>query len=149
MIKEISYFLYLYCQRQNKADVNKIKTGRQTRKKCPHHLHNWQRSRLYRGHEYDFLYGQDCLTLASLAHGSFTMRQQVVYEATGQGHTEVMTACSCDISPHGDTLMCQISYDYAKGQKSCGPNTKPCQKKTLKSKVNIVLESWMFATHPL
>ena len=27
----------------------------------------------------------------------------------------------------GDTLMCQIWYDYVKGQKSCGPNTKPCQ----------------------
>ena len=70
-----------------------------------------------------------------------------MYEAIGQGHAEVMTAC--DISFHGDTLMCQIRYDYVKGPKSWGPNTKSCQKKTLKSKVNIVLESWMFATHPL
>ena len=28
---------------------------------------------------------------------------------------------------NGDTLMWQIWYDYVKGQKRCGPNTKPCQ----------------------
>ena len=53
---------------------------------------------------------------------------------------------------HGDTLVCQISilYDYAKGQKK--KNMKSCQKPynlTLRSKVNVVSGSWMYATHLL
>ena len=43
-----------------------------------------------------------------------------------QGQTQVMNVF--DILSHGDTLMCQIWYDYVKGQKSCALNTKPCQK---------------------
>ena len=29
---------------------------------------------------------------------------------------------------HGDTLTCKTYYDYVNGQKSYGPNTKPCNK---------------------
>ena len=43
-----------------------------------------------------------------------------------QGQTQVMNVF--DILSHGDALMCQIWYDYVKGQKSCALNTKPCQK---------------------
>ena len=34
----------------------------------------------------------------------------------------------CDTSYNGDTLMCETKYDYVKGQKSRGLNTKPCHK---------------------
>ena len=34
----------------------------------------------------------------------------------------------CDTSYNGVTLMCQIQYDYVKGQKSYCLNTKLCQK---------------------
>ena len=43
----------------------------------------------------------------------------------GQGHTEVINLYVTLF--HDDILMCRI-YDYFKGQKWCGPNTKPCQK---------------------
>ena len=39
-------------------------------------------------------------------------------EVEGQGHTELMN----------DTLTCQTMYDYVKGQKHWGLNTKPCHK---------------------
>ena len=47
-------------------------------------------------------------------------------KAKGQGHTDVMNVC--DILSYGNTLLCQMSYDYVKGQKRCGLNTKQCQK---------------------
>ena len=45
--------------------------------------------------------------------------------------------------------MCQICIDYVKGQKSCWKNTYPCKKKTLRSEVKVVSESWMYGTHRL
>ena len=47
-------------------------------------------------------------------------------EVKGQGHTEFMTVC--DTSYHGDTPTCITKYDYAKGQKRWGLNTKSCHK---------------------
>ena len=34
----------------------------------------------------------------------------------------------CDTSYHNDTLTSKTKYDYVKGQKSLGLNTKPCHK---------------------
>ena len=47
-------------------------------------------------------------------------------EVKGQGHTEIINVC--DTLYHGDKLTCYIKNDFVKGQKSCGPNTKPCHK---------------------
>ena len=47
-------------------------------------------------------------------------------EVIGQGQTEFMNVR--DTSYHGDTLTCQTKYDFVKGQKSWGLNTKPCHK---------------------
>ena len=68
-------------------------------------------------------------------------------EANCQGHKEVMN----DTSSYGDALMCQVWYDYVKGQKCCGLNPWPCQISyfDLEVKVSIVSGSWMHATHPL
>ena len=45
-------------------------------------------------------------------------------EVKGQGHTAVRNVRNTLY--HGETLTCQTYYDYVKGQKSCGTNTKPC-----------------------
>ena len=45
-------------------------------------------------------------------------------EAKGKGLLEVMNVF--DTSPRNKILFCEIWYDYFKGQKSCGTNTKPC-----------------------
>ena len=45
-----------------------------------------------------------------------------------------------------------VWVDYLKEQKSCDPNTKSCQNPidfTLRSNVNVVSGSWMYATLPL
>ena len=71
-------------------------------------------------------------------------------EVRGQGHTEFMNVH--DTSYHGDTLTCQIKYDYVKGQKSWRLNTKLCHKHykfDLKVKGQLVSGSWLLLTHPV
>ena len=54
------------------------------------------------------------------------------FDIGNKGHTQVINVC--DTLSHVDTLMCQIWYDYVKGQKSCALNTlhlimtHPCAK---------------------
>ena len=47
-------------------------------------------------------------------------------EVKGQGQTEGMNVRYTSFN--GDTFTCKTQYEYVKGQKSCGPNTKPCHK---------------------
>ena len=65
-------------------------------------------------------------------------------EVEDQGHTEFMNVQGTLY--HGDTLTYQTNYDYVKGQKSWGLNTKPCH---TRSKVNVESGSYMYLTHPL
>ena len=53
---------------------------------------------------------------------------------------------------HGDRTLCQIGYANAKASRSYGSDTKTCHKSinlTLRSKVDAVSGSWMYATHAL
>ena len=47
-------------------------------------------------------------------------------EVKGHGYKEFMNVH--DTSYHCETLTCKTEYDYVKGQKSWGRNTKPCHK---------------------